>query len=129
LEKGSYAEAISNAEKSYESVLKVICDILKGTADQLTKEYIDKTLCSLPATMKKEGFREKVLMALPFIRNNSSSDHGAGGSPANISRPLAQLAINLSAAMSTFLIEEYMVTIQTSERTETSTGEADGLLF
>lgn len=129
LEKGSNAEAISNAEKSYESVLKVICNIQKGNADKLTKEYIDKTLGSLPATMKKDGFREKVLMTLPFIRNNSSSDHGAGESPAIISRSLAQLAINLSAAMSTFLIEEYTAMIHASEMTKTSTRESDELLF
>lgn len=107
LEKGNHAEAISNAGKSYESVLKVICGMQKGNADKLTKEYTDKILCHLPVTMNNVGFREKVMMALPFIRNNSSSDHGAGETPANITRPLAQLAINLSAVMNTYLIEEY----------------------
>ena len=53
----------------------------------------------MPASMAPEGFREKVMMALPFVRNNSSSDHGAGATPARISRPLAKLAINLAAAL------------------------------
>ncbi len=107
LEKTDLASAISNAGKSYESVLKVICDISKGNADKLTKAYINQNGTVLPTTMTPEGFREKVMMALPFIRNNSASDHGAGATPAIISPPLAKLAVNLSAAMSTYLIEEY----------------------
>lgn len=129
LEKGNHAEAISNAGRSYESVLKVICGMQKGTADKLTKEYTDKILCHLPATMNNDGFREKVMMALPFIRNNSSSDHGAGETPAIITWPLAQLAINLSAAMNTYLIEEYAAAMNTFEKTETTEGESDGLPF
>lgn len=129
LEKGNQAEAIANAGKSYESVLKVICGMQKGNADKLTKEYTNKKLCHLPATMNNDGFREKVMMALPFIRNNSSSDHGAGETPAIITRPLAQLAINLSAAMNTYLIEEYAASMNTFETTDTTEGESDGLPF
>lgn len=114
-EKGNYAEAISNAGKSYESVLKVICGINKGNAVKLTKEYTNKKLCHLPDTMNIDGFCEKVMMALPFIRNNSSSDHGAGDTPAIITKPLARLAINLSAAMNTYLIEEFAVTMSACE--------------
>jgi len=129
LDKGNHAEAISNAGKSYESVLKVICGMQKGNADKLTKEYTDKILCHLPATINNDGFREKVMMALPFIRNNSSSDHGAGETPAIITRPLAQLAINLSAAMNTYLIEEYAAAMNTFNTTETTECESDGLPF
>lgn len=129
LEKGNHAEAIANAEKSYESVLKVICGAQKGNADKLTKEYTDRKHCHLPATMNNDGFREKVMMALPFIRNNSSSDHGAGETPAIIRRPLAQLAINLSAAMNTYLIEEYTSTMDTFEATKATEGESDKLPF
>ena len=120
MEKGNHAEAIANAGKSYESVLKVICGIQKGNADKLTKEYVDKKLCRLPVTMNNDGFREKVMMALPFIRNNSSSDHGAGETAAIITRPLAQLAINLSAAMNTYLIKQYVATMNTLETTKTT---------
>ena len=129
LAKGNQAEAIANAGKSYESMLKVICGMQKGNADKLTKEYTNKKLCHLPATMNNDGFREKVMMALPFIRNNSSSDHGAGETPAIITRPLAQLAINLSAAMNTYLIEEYAAIMNTFETTKTTEGESDGLPF
>ena len=106
-EKGSFAAAISNAEKSYESVLKVICGVQKGNADQLTQTYINENSGALPITMRPDGFREKVLMSLPFIRNNSASDHGAGAVPVVIDQNLATLAINLSAALNTYLIGEY----------------------
>jgi hypothetical protein len=96
---------------------------------ELTKEYTDRKRCHLPATMNNDGFREKVMMALPFIRNNSSSDHGAGETPAIIRRPLAQLAINLSAAMNTYLIEEYTSTMDTFEATKATEGESDKLPF
>ncbi len=129
LEKGNHAEAISNAGKSYESILKVICGMQKGNADKLTKEYSDKMLCHLPSTMNNDGFREKVMMALPFIRNNSSSDHGAGKMSAIITRPLAQLAINLSAAMNTYLIEEYVAAMDSLETTKTTEDESDTLPF
>lgn len=107
LQKSDFASAISNAGKSYESVLKVICGLQKGNADKLTKSYLLTKAGTLPVTMAPEGFREKVMMALPFIRNNSSSDHGAGATPAIINKPLAKLAVNLAAAMNTYLIEEY----------------------
>lgn len=108
IETQNYGEAIVNAGNSYESVLKVICAEQKGNADKLTNKYVDDILSNLPASMTNAGFREKVMMALPFIRNNSSSGHGAGEELVTISKPLAKLAINLSAAMNTYLIEEYI---------------------
>ena len=130
LQKNGFASAISNAGKSYESVLKVICGLQKGNADKLTKSYLETRAGTLPATMTPEGFREKVMMALPFIRNNSASDHGAGATPAVISKPLAKLAINLAAAMNTYLIEEYRDNLAT-EQDETpvsSSGNIDNEL-
>lgn len=108
LETENYSEAVVNAGNSYESVLKVICEVQKGNADKLTSQYITNILTNLPPSMTKQGFREKVMMALPFIRNNSASGHGAGAEVSVISKPLAKLAINLSAAMNTYLIEEYI---------------------
>ena len=109
-ERSNYAECISNAEKSFESVLKVICSINKGSAENLIKEYIKLTDNGFPATMNKRGFGDNVMMSLPYIRNNSSADHGAGAETVEITKPLANLAINLAAALNTFLIENYVDT-------------------
>ncbi len=106
LEKQDYQSAINNAGKSYESVLKVITSEDKGNADKLTTQYMNDFLL-VPETMRKPGFREKVMMSLPFIRNNSGANHGAGASEVVISRSMANLAVNLAASLNTFLIEEY----------------------
>lgn len=107
LENGDYQSAINNAGKSYESVLKVILGVDTGNANQLTQAYRD-TLLKEPATMQTGGFESQVMKSLPFIRNNSGSDHGAGAKEVVISKPMAKLAVNLAAALDTYLIEEYM---------------------
>lgn len=107
LEKGDYQSAINNAGKSYESILKVILGADRGNADKLTKQYADSLLV-FPDTMKADGFREKVMMSLPYVRNNSGADHGAGAKEVVITKPMAKLAVNLAAALDTYLIEEYM---------------------
>lgn len=106
LEKGDYQSAINNAGKSYESILKVILGTDRGNADKLTKQYADRLLV-FPDTMKADGFREKVMMSLPYVRNNSGADHGAGAKEVVITKPMAKLAVNLAAALDTYLIEEY----------------------
>ena len=108
LEKENYSETISYSEKCYESVLKVICNVQKGNADKLTTQYIEHHSDNLPQTMTKKGFREKVLMSLPYIRNNSASDHGAGAEPVQITKEMAKLAFNMSASLCTYLIENYL---------------------
>ena len=106
LVKGDYQSAINNAGKSYESILKVILGADRGNADKLTNQYMDQLL-SVPDTMTKAGFREKVMMSLPYVRNHSGADHGAGAKEVVITKPMAKLAVNLAAALDTYLIEEY----------------------
>lgn len=106
LEKDDYAEAITNAGKSYESVMKIICGADRGNADALTQKILSDGHITLPTAMNGNGLREKVLMSLPFIRNNSAA-HGAGMNSEDLTRPLANLAVNLAAALDTYLIEEY----------------------
>ena len=107
LEKEDFQSAINNAGKSYESVLKVILGVDRGNADKLTNQYTEQLL-TVPDTMTKAGFREKVMMALPYVRNNSGADHGAGAKEVIISKSMAQLTINLAASLNTYLIEEYI---------------------
>lgn len=75
----------------------------KGNAKDLVTKVKDKL--DLPQTLKPDGFKDNVLMSLPYIRNNASS-HGAGSEPVIISKTLANLSINLSAVLCTYLIEE-----------------------
>lgn len=123
-EKGNYQEAISNAGKSYESILKVILGADRGNADKLTNQYMERLLV-IPATMRPEGFREKVMMSLPYMRNNSGADHGAGAINVTINKPFAKLAINLAAALDTYLIEEYQAELAKKTPQEASTVSED----
>lgn len=106
LDKGDYQSAINNAEKSYESVLKVVLETDNGNADGLTTQYMNQKL-TVPDTMTKSGFREKVMMSLPYVRNKSGADHGAGAKKVVISKSMAKLAVNLASTLDTYLIEEY----------------------
>ena len=106
-QKGNYAEAISNAGKSYESVMKVVLQVDRGNADKLTKDIVGRGCLNLPESMTSEGFREKVLMSLPYIRNNSTASHGAGRSTTEISKNIANLAINLASALNSYLIDVF----------------------
>ena len=108
-EKSEYSDAVLYAEKSYESTLKVICNVAKGAADKLCQNYLSNILGSdLPQQMKADGFKDKVMMSLPYIRNNTAAGHGAGSITSAVPKPMANLAINLAAALITFLIEQYV---------------------
>ena len=102
--KTDYSEAIMNANKSYESVLKVFLNVAKGNADKLTSDIIRKI--NLPSSFNPDGFKDKVLMSLPFVRNNATG-HGAGAKEVIISKELANLSINLACSLITFVVEEY----------------------
>ena len=105
LEKNDFQSAINNAEKSYESILKVIVGNDNGNAEMLINQYMKYV--TIPETMTKEGFKGNVMKSLPFIRNNSGADHGAGSKTVVISKPMAKLAVNLACALDIYLIEEY----------------------
>ena len=107
LGRGDYAEAVINAEKSYESVLKVILGSESETeaANGLTKRLLEAGKLSLPEGLKPEAFQSSVLMSLPIIRNKAAA-HGSGATGCELSRPMANLAVNLACALNTYLIQE-----------------------
>lgn len=102
-----YGDCVFYAEKSYESTMKIACGVLKGTADSLTKELLSY-VSPLPSTMKEDGFKEKVLMSLPFLRNNLNVGHGDGMNKPFIPASMAKLALNLCAALNTYIVEVYL---------------------
>lgn len=107
LGRGDYAEAVINAGKSYESVLKVICGPGSETeaANSLIKRLLDAGNLSLPECLKPEAFQNNVLMSLPVIRNKAAA-HGSGVTGCEMSGPMANLAVNLACALNTYLIQE-----------------------
>ena len=107
LDKGDFAEAVTNAAKSYENALKVLCNEENTTPDKLTKTAISDGLFELPDSMKPEGFQSQVLMSLPFIRNRPGAAHGAGTGSGEISRSMANLAVNLACALDTYIADAW----------------------
>lgn len=107
LGRGDYAEAVINAEKSYESVLKVILGSESETeaANGLTKRLLEAGKLSLPVGLKPEALQSSVLMSLPIIRNKAAA-HGSGATGRETSGPMANLAVNLACALNTYLIQE-----------------------
>ena len=107
LGRGDYAEAVINAEKSYESVLKVILgsEFETGAANGLTKRLLEAGKLPLPEGLKPEAFQSSVLMSLPVIRNKAAA-HGSGATGCEMSGSMANLAVNLACALNTYLIQE-----------------------
>lgn len=107
LGRGDYAEAVINAEKSYESVLKVICGPGSETeaANGLVKRLLEAGRLPLPEGLKPGAFQGGVLMSLPIIRNKAAA-HGSGTTGREIGAPMANLAVNLACALDTYLIQE-----------------------
>lgn len=107
LGRGDYAEAVINAEKSYESVLKVICGPGSETeaANGLVMRLLEAGKVSLPEGLKPGAFQSNVLMSLPTIRNKAAA-HGSGAMGCEMSGPMANLAVNLACALNTYLIQE-----------------------
>ena len=119
LKKGDYPEAITNAEKTYESVMKVICaeegqEVSSESADKLTKRLSEGSYLALPDSLSAGGLRSNVLMSLPYLRNHAAA-HGAGLDNSPIDRPLANIAVNLAAALDMYLIDEWADQQQTNE--------------
>lgn len=100
---------ILSACKSYESVLKVVLNDNSSTADMLTKAFINSEYMSkLPFGVNKIGFQEKVLTALPFLRNKIAG-HGNGEETYEVTEPLARLSVNLASSLNTYIMEQYKV--------------------
>lgn len=110
LGRGDCAEAVTNAAKSYESVLKVICGqgSEMSNANELTRRVVKEGRVVLPQSLGGDAFQSNVLMSLPIIRNKTAA-HGAGSLECGPDEPLANLAVNLACALNTYLIQEAII--------------------
>ena len=103
---GEVKDAIADACKSYESVLKVLVGQRHSNADRLTKLFNEQGyLDDLPEDIR-EGFRGVILMSLPSLRNKIAA-HGQGISVVEISASYGLLALQLAAALNNFLVAKH----------------------
>lgn len=106
-QKRDFSECVLCAEKSYESAMKIVCGTNESNPDRLTQQ-LTQHVVPLPGGIKENGFREKVLMSLPYLRNNLYVGHGAGMEKAVIPASMARLCLNLCATLNTYIVEEYL---------------------
>ncbi|MCA0423738.1 MAG: hypothetical protein LCH61_10495 [Proteobacteria bacterium] len=107
LASGEVKDAIGDACKSFESVLKVLTGQAHVNADALTKALVSQEyIADLPKEIH-DGFRQTVLMALPFLRNKLAG-HGQGSDVIEVSPVYGELAIQLAAAFHNFLLAKHI---------------------
>lgn len=95
--------AVHRAGSAYESVAMALLGKDRGTAAKLLQDLSrDGFFDGLPVKLRERFVRE-VLEALPWMRNNLGG-HGQGEIEAEVPAPYAQLAVDLSASLSNFLI-------------------------
>lgn len=108
---GENAEAILNAAKAFESVMKVICsemgyeyDAGKDTAKNLIA-HLEKNAFYPPSLNTHiANIRTTLESALPTVRNKKSG-HGAGTASTYISDAFADYALHLAATNIVFLVD------------------------
>lgn len=110
--KGRHKEAITDALKSFESVMKTICK-RKGwqvadnaTAKPLINTLFQNGLISTSLQTQFSSLRDTLESGLPTIRNKNSG-HGQGENVINLPPHLVAYALHLAATNILFLLESY----------------------
>lgn len=107
LASGEVKDAIGDACKSFESVLKVLTGQAHVNADTLTKALVSQDyMADLPKEIH-DGFRQTVLMALPFLRNKLAG-HGQGSDVIEVPTIYGELAVQLATALHNFLLAKHI---------------------
>jgi hypothetical protein len=110
--KGRNKEAITDALKSFESVMKTICKKMNWQVNEnaTAKPLIDTLLKNeiIPTSLQNQfnGLRTTLESGLPTVRNKNSG-HGQGELPKKVPQHLVAYALHLCATNILFLIESY----------------------
>jgi hypothetical protein len=110
--KGRYKEAITEALKSFESVMKTICHRKRWeVAENATAKPLINTLLKnnlIPASLQTQfsSLRDTLESGLPTVRNKNSG-HGQGEKSIDLPPHLVAYALHLAASNILFLIESY----------------------
>lgn len=109
-----YKEAIGEANKAFESTMKVICDQRgwaydkdKTTASGLVAIMLDEGLIPKYLQDHFNGLRNLLAAGLPTVRNRTGG-HGQGAAPVEVPEHLAAYAIHVAASNILLLMEAHM---------------------
>jgi len=107
-QQGHYADSITDASASVETVLKVVLGVDEGTAKVLLKKAAEEGY--FPSFLADSvGQWVNLFLELPTVRNRFGDAHGKGKNQpdeAEMQR-LARLALNLAASHILFIINEH----------------------
>ncbi|HEY1683992.1 MAG TPA: hypothetical protein VGG19_04465 [Tepidisphaeraceae bacterium] len=107
-----YKEAITEAEKAFESTMRVICDLRRYTVSQnaTASKLIDVLVQNgvIPAELTSEftSLQSLLQSGLPTVRNKKAG-HGQGGIPVDVPDYLAAFALHVAAANIVFLVQAH----------------------
>lgn len=103
---GAVKNAIVEAGKSIESVLKVLTGQKDATAHQLVKEMLTQSFFDDIPEDARSGFAPQVLLTVSFLRNKLGA-HGQGSVITEVPTAYGTLAVQLAAAIHNFLISKH----------------------
>jgi hypothetical protein len=109
---GAFKDSVTAANRAFESMLKVICDLEKwtyGSGDRASELVTVVNTNGLFTHDFDKGFLAYVAMlktGLPSVRNNAGG-HGDGLSAKAITAGIARFAINLTASNIVLLGDSY----------------------
>ena len=101
---GEYADCVAKCGSSFESVMKVICES-RGWSYQQT-DSAQKLLNAIFEETGMESFFKDPVMLVATIRNRLSSAHGAGARQRDVTKHIAQYAVNATASAILLLVGE-----------------------
>ena len=94
--RGDFGDCLTKCNSSFESVLKIICDIKKWTYNQ--SDTSGKLVKIVISNLSLESYLEPSLLITATIRNKLSTSHGAGSGTRKVSEHIACYAINSTAS-------------------------------
>ncbi len=109
---GAYKDCVTAANRSFESVLKAICDAEGWTYDkgdnagQLVSHVTNKGLFTHDFDKSFSSYVAMLKSGLPSVRNDAGG-HGEGAAAAAVTVQIARFALNLTASNILFLAESY----------------------
>lgn len=105
--KGNYADAVTDANSSFEGVMKQILGTDKGTASQLIAELCKRGY--FPGYMQKDAVAlGDLIETLPKLRDNTGDAHGRLSIEEDQLARYAKFAIHLCGSYIVFLVDEYL---------------------
>jgi len=105
--KEKWGDSLTKCCSSFESVMKIVCEKKKWKYSQSdTASPLIKTIIMKGGL---ESHYEQPLAYIAALRNKYSTAHGAGVKPKNVTKNIALLGINLTAAAILFLANEFKI--------------------